>query len=361
MTEKTNRIVEKLLPLMEAGDWDAVNMEFRDIGTSGLTAEEDAMRLRLQGISAFRQGKGAEALHWFHAGASHYSQNGELAFSFGQQLIFSGLARSGFQIWRRECARFPKLPASYAMAQSRYAYLAGYPKLAMKYLLPVWWHVLKLGISDPTYLIMRELPMFETLWSAIGAMCEELEQPGRFRVMTEDAIKKLKDLDGDRYMDFLDVMETGNADRYEEVLRTYHHEGHTHGGMELRLAILRGLNTDASKARDTLSEVSLRPAPSGQQMNPEYDFPWLEDVRNLALAEAAHRMGDADLEQTHRDAFLQKQGLLMEPWHAFDFRLLKYQDTLKKALRATWKRPDGMTDKTWVGYVAIDDWPYSVE
>jgi hypothetical protein len=63
------------------------------------------------------------------------------------------------------------------------------------------------------------------------------------------------------------------------------------------------------------------------------DFPWLADVLLLAKAAAARRSGSEE-ERDHVSAFLAKQPLLFEPDHAFNFRLLEYQEILKTEYRA---------------------------
>ncbi len=59
------------------------------------------------------------------------------------------------------------------------------------------------------------------------------------------------------------------------------------------------------------------------------DFPWLEDMRVLAKAEAAHRFEDTEAENKWLGIFLSKQAMLFEPDHAVSFGLLKYQELLK--------------------------------
>jgi hypothetical protein len=61
----------------------------------------------------------------------------------------------------------------------------------------------------------------------------------------------------------------------------------------------------------------------------EDDFPWLNDIRNLALAEVAHRLGDSAIEKEYIKTFLLRQSMLFEPDIALNFHLLRYQENLK--------------------------------
>lgn len=59
------------------------------------------------------------------------------------------------------------------------------------------------------------------------------------------------------------------------------------------------------------------------------DFPWLQDVRTLAVADAAHRFGIAEIEQERIATFVERQPLLFEPDIALEFWLLDAQERLK--------------------------------
>src|SRR5262249_34213262 len=79
------------------------------------------------------------------------------------------------------------------------------------------------------------------------------------------------------------------------------------------------LATSLPEASSLLSSVELGPN----------DFAWLGDIRTLAQAEAAFRFGDRDAESAAVTQYLKRQALLIEPFHAFYFGLLTYQERLK--------------------------------
>jgi hypothetical protein len=75
---------------------------------------------------------------------------------------------------------------------------------------------------------------------------------------------------------------------------------------------------------ESVQEVLLEVALLSKQ-----DFPWLPDIRTLALAEVASRFGDAARENEHVEAFLARPPMLFEPDIALNFHLLRYQERLK--------------------------------
>lgn len=68
------------------------------------------------------------------------------------------------------------------------------------------------------------------------------------------------------------------------------------------------------------------------------DFPWLRDVRTVALAALANALGDSDAENALQRDFVEHQPYLFEPNHAFDFRLLSYQERLKTGYQENRRR-----------------------
>lgn len=61
----------------------------------------------------------------------------------------------------------------------------------------------------------------------------------------------------------------------------------------------------------------------------EDDWPTLEDVRTLALTEAAHHYGDEAREREYLERFVARQPLSMELDVPLTFHLLPYQERLK--------------------------------
>jgi hypothetical protein len=108
------------------------------------------------------------------------------------------------------------------------------------------------------------------------------------------------------------------------------------GYTRMNIAVIKARTAPtAEAARQALSEVALSPQ----------DFPWLADLRTLALAHVANRFGDAALENGQVEAFLARQPMLFEPDIALSFHLLRYQERLKPrvSLRTSGDSPPNST------------------
>ena len=65
----------------------------------------------------------------------------------------------------------------------------------------------------------------------------------------------------------------------------------------------------------------------------EQDFPWLADIRLLAMCEIESRKGNGKKEERLISEFLEKQPLLFEPEHVVSFFFMDYQEKLKDRYR----------------------------
>jgi hypothetical protein len=275
----------------------------------------------LRGVVPLRQGDHALALERFVEAAMRCPDSGPIRFSLGQEHEFRGEPDRMLECF--DGAVFPAVPAVYAMAQARYAYLWGRPDRGRAYveaLLPVY---LELRVLDPAFLDMRGLPFFEEVWSALAAF-SHLE--GRFAGLesfTRRVLAGCSDFDAGRLEAELAWVMTGDSERLvkrlQDSLRKAGRKGWPCGLEAMRLATLEarrlGWSGDARRLLET--------AALGEQ-----DFPWLEDVRLLALAAAARQSGDAAAESELRRRFLAAQPMLLEPWHALTFGLLDYQGSM---------------------------------
>ena len=89
----------------------------------------------------------------------------------------------------------------------------------------------------------------------------------------------------------------------------------------MRIALLKAFVAEKSaEAEKYLNDVEI----AGN------DFQWLHDIRLLAKCSLAHTFGDRQKEEKLKKEFYLKQPLLFEPEHVFDFRLVSYQELLKK-------------------------------
>ena len=111
----------------------------------------------------------------------------------------------------------------------------------------------------------------------------------------------------------------------EKRLRSIPKGGFPTGYTRMNIAVVKARTAVMFEAaRDILASVTLS----------EQDFPWLEDVRTLALADAASRFGISAFENERVEAFLLRQPMLFEPDIALNFHLLRYQEKLKRKRHA---------------------------
>ena len=87
-----------------------------------------------------------------------------------------------------------------------------------------------------------------------------------------------------------------------------------------------GSLTGASSSAISLCSVSIEHLRNVEIA--QNDFPWLSDMLLLGQCEVADRFGLPNANDLG-DEFVTRQELLFEPNHAFNFRMLAYQETLK--------------------------------
>lgn len=218
----------------------------------------------------------------------------------------------------------PQVPANYALAQARYAYLWDQPQKALQYTLLILDAYYKLGIADDHFLHVRGLPFFSETWGYLGAFLELTHDLATLRTITEEAQKRLSDYDFGHDLLFLECVEKGNfADlvvQLERSVSDYAQWGWPSGYLVMKVAVLRSQAiNDVHEAEQILRKIELS----------DTDFRWLEDIRLLARCVVANRAKDYQREAELVQQFLSRQLLLFEPNHMFNFRLLWYQEKLK--------------------------------
>ena len=89
----------------------------------------------------------------------------------------------------------------------------------------------------------------------------------------------------------------------------------------MKIAVLKALRADkALEGEKILDEVQIT----------SKDFQWLNEIRLLTKCNLANKFGEVEKESRLKEEFLSKQPLLFEPEHVFNFRLVSYQEQLKK-------------------------------
>ena len=98
---------------------------------------------------------------------------------------------------------FPSLPASYAFAQARYAYLWNDFDRGLSYVKPILKAHFDLNIADDTFLYIRGMPFFGQTWAYFAAFYElkgDLEPAVQ---LTQDAKRQLIEYDTSHLEKFL--------------------------------------------------------------------------------------------------------------------------------------------------------------
>jgi tetratricopeptide (TPR) repeat protein len=289
---KANRVDELANALQQKGRIRDLEQELMKLDQSSLSPAEHESWWHLYGIVAFQEGRDTEALERFEEAHRRFPHSAQIRFSLGQQYIRAKSIEKGFELFRT--CKFPEVSREYALAQARYAYLWNRYSDGLLFIRPFFDAYKQVNILDDHFLYVRGLPFFGRWWAYLAAFAilsgelEELESITRF------VVQNCHDYD----FDYL-----------KAELKAYRDDA----------VIKARMATTIEAAQEILASVVLS----------EQDFPWLEDIRMLALAEAAHRLADPALERESVEAFLVRQPMLFEPDIALNFHLLRYQENLK--------------------------------
>ena len=314
-----NRIEAMADGLAQTGRVDALESELQKFNPQNLAGVERESWYHLWGIAAFRRGDRARAFHRFLEARDACPDSGVIAFSLGQE--HEGRGEPELMLRLFDGHRFPKVAASYALAQARYAYLWNDLARAISYIEPIIDAYWKLRILDTTFLYLRGLPFFDTTWDCLGAF---LELDGRLDELEERTKRAAAHFSGEDLsyaLRWVRAVRNGDFSEYVKDPRRGTAFERT------RAAILLTRKADYATAVHELGDVRLT----------DDDPPWLKDLLLEARCAAAQRSGSADEAGLVED-LLQRQPLLFEPNHAFDFRLLDYQEILKDRYRQNRRR-----------------------
>ena len=220
---------------------------------------------------------------------------------------------------------FPQLPATYALAQARYAYLWGDAVRGLQYVMPIADYHFDLKIADDNFLYIRGMPFFSQTWAYAAAFFELKNELDALRMLTKKATRVLVDYDASPLENLVQAVTSGDFSPYMASPRRGSAYERT-----LTAVLLAQREITFDLAIEHLNEVRLT----------DNDFPWLADILLLARSEAAHRHS-VDEAQRLVHEFLRRQPMLFEPDHAFNFRLLGYQETLRHAYQESRRRSAG--------------------
>jgi hypothetical protein len=310
-TKQKNRIDEMVNRLAQAGRVDQIASVLEQFDPKRLAGSELESWYQVWGIEAFRKGNRTDAFQRFQDGRRACPESAQIAFSLGQEHEYRGEVEQMFALF--DAYRFPSIPASHALAQARYAYLWSDLRRAHAYIAPIFEAYWKLRITDDTFLYLRGLPFFSQTWAYSAAFRELDGQLEQLEEETRQLASKLADFDVAPAVKFVQAVRSDDFSAYVQEPR----RGTAYERTRAAAFVSVGMATHAEAAA-VLDDVRLS----------ENDFPWLSDMVLLARCVAASRSNDPG-EESLIAAFFKRQPLLFEPDHAFNFRVLAYQEKLK--------------------------------
>lgn len=320
--DKTNRVDELANNLQREGRIGDLELELKKLEQADLSVREQESWWQLFGIVAFRDGRDGEALERFEAAYKRFPSSPQIRFSLGQQHIRAGAIEQGFNLFKT-CI-FPEVPCEYALAQARYAYIWNRYSDGLVFIRPIFEAYKQVKILDDHFLYVRGLPFFGRWWAYLAAFSVLSEDFQELETVTRFVTQNCHDYD----FEYL-----------QAELKTYRDDAPEHllGALEKRLASIPKGNFPTGYTRMNVAVIKARAATTIEAAEEvladvvlsDNDFPWLEDIRTLAQAETAHRLGDPTLERERCEAFVMRQSMLFEPDIALNFHLLRYQENLK--------------------------------
>lgn len=191
--DKPNRIDALADELRRAGKIASLETELEKFSPRRLKGAERESWFHLRGVLAFQRGDHATAFARFQEARQAVPDSGSIAFSLAQEQEFRGEIDEMFALF--DLFRFPSIPASYGLAQARYAYLWGAFARGISYVEPILEAHFRLQVADDTFLYLRRMPFFSQTWAYLAALAELLGDLGVVQDQTDRAKAILKDYD----------------------------------------------------------------------------------------------------------------------------------------------------------------------
>jgi hypothetical protein len=318
---EVNRVDLLANTLQREGRIGELEHELKKLDQTGFSRQEQESWWHLYGIVAFQDGRDAEALHRFETAYNRFPDSAQIRFSLGQQYVRAKAVDKGFELFK--ACRFPEVSREYVFAQARYAYLWNRHEDGLMFLRPFLANYKQVKILDDHFLYVRGLPFFGRWWSFVAAFSVLSRNFNELESATRYATQNCHDYD----FDYLQLELKACRDDTPEVLLPVLEQRLTNVPAQFPSGYTR-MNIAIIKARAAATFEAAQNLLTNVQLS-DGDSSWLSDIRTLALAEAAHRLGSPSVESEYIENFLTRQPLLFEPDIAVNFHLLRYQESLK--------------------------------
>ncbi len=319
--KKINRVDDIANALHKEGRLKDLENELKKINRTSLSLAELETWWHFYGMVAFNEGRDSEALERFKEAHAKFADSAKIKFSLGQQYIRAKEPEKGFELFYT--CKFPSVPREYALAQARYAYIWSRYDDGLLFIRPFFEAYKQVKILDDHFLYIRGLPFFGTWWAYLAAFAILSGELSELESVTKYVSENCHDYDFDYLQAELKAYRDDAPyyllDAAEKRINSMP-ENYPTGYNCMGIAVIRARASNTfEESRKILEDIKLS----------EQDFPWLEDVRSLALAETAHRFGETVIEEGYVAKFLNRQPMLFEPDIALNFHLLRYQEYLK--------------------------------
>ena len=322
MIDAQLNIEQKIGELLNAGGWPAVEDFLGGFGYDDLTVAQREHWYQYRAVTAYRIGDRDLALSRYYEAVANCSENAQVFFGLGQELEHRGQIDEALAYFDAAC--FPKLPGHWSMVMIRYCYLWGRPDRGFDHLNPILAAVYQGRVIDDHYLHSQQLPFFGNLWRNVLTFSWQ-QGDGALsgaRNILENMATDLVDQDLSYLFQETDALISGDFGpiiaSLEEMLSRP--ASGPMGWAAMRMAVLKARTLDPADGRALVEAVALT----------QNDFPWLEDIRTMALAELMGREGRGAEEEELLARFRERQPLLFEPEHLVAFNLLEYNEKLRK-------------------------------
>ncbi|HMJ64607.1 MAG TPA: hypothetical protein VK615_04585, partial [Candidatus Binatia bacterium] len=280
----TNRIEELANKLHQERRGNEIESSLQRFDYESLTEREKESWHHLMGIEAMRRGDSNLALNRFQEATELFPESQRIRFSLAQEQLNQGDIEGAFRNF--DLCSFPSIPAAWALAQARYAYLWSFPERGMKCIRPIFKAYFDLGITDDHFLYVRGLPFFGQTWNYLVCFAWMQRDYSEAQQITSAAVAKLKDYDFESQKGFLNCLLSADftpfADNLRRSIQEWSEQNIPAGFQRMQLAgLFADLEPDFSTAEQSITAVQLE----------ANDFPWLEDVRTILFAKLNHKHG----------------------------------------------------------------------
>ncbi len=300
--------------------------ELDNLDLGSLSPEEQELWYRVRGTLEYREGNRSAALGFFERGLASFPASPVLTFSCAQEYEHLGQVERAKSLFDQ--IDLKQLGSSFSLEVARYLYLWDFIDEADKAIQWIFDAYYELDVADDNFLYIRNLPFYSTTFGYRATFAVLRGHPDLARRELDKSARDLHDYDFERLREVLEATVSGDWSRVlarlaESMQKSSSATGD--GYISMRCAALKALAAQRLEdAYTVLDSVSL-----GTR-----NFRWLEDIRSIAKARAAHQFGKPDEEQRWLSTFLEKQDRLFEPNNAFEFGLTGYQEVLKRSYRA---------------------------